>query len=265
MQAPKKQSACWLAALVTIFLPFYARAQQSAIGLDQIISRMEQTRLRPRNAPPFQLTREYRMYHADEAKPASEVKAEISVMPPNQRDYKIVEAKGNDRGEKVVRKILEHESEAEKDSTPPSAIIRENYDFQLLGRENLQGTPCYVLKLQPKRKDSALIDGRAWVDANSFEILKIQGEMSKSPSWWIKDVNVTVLFGELNGVWTQLSTDAVANVRIAGKYTVTERATGLQVIDSVAANHHLRKTPNRTHPESLPAAVLYNGGVLVAR
>jgi Outer membrane lipoprotein-sorting protein len=253
-----------MVALAAAILPLAALAEQPA-GLDQIISKMEQARLSSKNTVPFQVTREYRMYHGDEAKPTSEVKAEINVMPTNARDYRILESKGNDRGEKVVRKILDHESEAEKDPTPPSAIIRENYDFQLLGEENFQGARCYVLKLQPKRKDPALVEGRAWVDSNSFLVRKVEGEMSKSPSWWVKDVKLTVLFGELNGIWTQTATDAIANLHVLGKYTVSGRSTNLQPAMSVGANYRQKKIPIRARHTGLPATVIYNGGVLVAR
>jgi hypothetical protein len=231
--------------------------------LKQIVSRMEAARLLAKETEPFQLTREYRMFHGDEAQPASEVKAEINVVPPHERDYKIIESRGSDRGEKVVRKILDHEAEAEKSSPPPTAVVHDNYDFGFEGEQNFQGARCYILSLHPKRKDPSLIDGRAWVDASTFLIRKVEGVMSKSPSWWVKDVTLTVVFGEIGGVWTQTNTSAIANVRIIGKYTVTGNATNLQPASADAANRPPRKLPTRTRPHA-PTAVLYPG-VLMTR
>jgi len=214
---------------------------QHVPDLNQIVSRMEEARLRAKQTEPFLLTREYRMFHGNDSWPTSEVKAEINVVPPTERDYKIVSSKGNDRGEKVVRKILDHEAEAEKSTPPPTAVVHQNYDFALEGEASFQGARCYVLSLKPKRKDPALVEGRAWVDANTFLIRKIEGQMSKSPSWWVKDVQLTVLFGEIGGVWTQLSSDAVADVRILGRYSVTGRATDLQTATTAAANRPPKK------------------------
>ena len=260
----------WLAAaaIVTTLLPLGLRAQSvttASPSLDEIVTRMEQARSKTKASVAFQLTREYKMFHGDDAKPASQVKAEINFLPPHERDYKILEAKGNDRGEKVVRKILDHESEAEKSEVPPTAIVRQNYNFQLVGEESFQGTRCYVLNLDPKHKDPALIEGRAWVDANTFLIRKVEGRMSKSPSWWVKGVQLTVLFGEINGIWTQLSTQAIADVKVIGRYTVDSRATSLQTAESLAANVRPKKVLPRARRSGVPAEVVYNTGVLVAR
>lgn len=231
MRAVKQQFALLIALLTGSALA------QQAPNLTQIVSHMEEARIRAKQTEPFLLTREYRMFHGDDARPTSEVKAEISVVPPAERDYKIVSSKGSDRGEKVVRKILDHEAAAEKSTPPPTAIVHQNYDFGFEGEARFQGARCYVLLLKPRRKDPALIEGHAWVDANTYLIRKIEGRMSKSPSWWVKDVQLTVLFGEIGGIWTQLSSDAVANVRILGRYYVTGKATNLQTATTAARNH----------------------------
>ncbi len=230
-------------------------AQPAKFDLNQILTRMEQARVLAKQTGPFVLTREYRMYHGDDSNPTSEVKAQISVMPPNRRDFKIVEAKGNSRGETVVRKILEHEARDEKADPPPGAIIRENYNFTYLGEEQFQGIPCYVLALHPKREATSLIEGKAWVDANSFLVRKIEGSLSKSPSWWVRGVWVNVEFGEVGGVWMQTSTDATADVRLLGKYTVDGWATGVQAEPALASQMGPRHFKKR-HGRGVPAEVV---------
>lgn len=236
-------------------------AEQPAMpDLNQIVSNMEAARLRTKQTEPFLLTREYRLYHGEDANPTSEVKAEINVVPPHDREYKIVESRGSDRGEKIVRKILEHEADAEKSSPPPTAVVHQNYTFGFEGEADFQGHRCYVLSLHPKRKEPTLVEGRAWVDTKTFLIRKIEGEMSKSPSWWVKEVKLVILFGEIGGVWTQTSTNAVADVRIVGKYTVSGRATNLQTSTALAENKLAKKLPVRTR-RRVPA-VIYPGVVV---
>jgi hypothetical protein len=211
-------------------------AQNQQLTLTQIVDRMEQARLRNKQTPPFLLTRQYRLFQGDTQTPTSEVKAQISVVPPSERDYKILESQGNDRGEKVVRKILEHEAAAEKLNPSPTAIVNVNYEFSDGGREVFEGVNCYLLKLKPRREESSLVEGRAWVDPNTFAIRKIEGRLAKSPSWWVKDVALVVNFGEIGGLWMQTTSRAVAEVRVIGKYTVQGRALDVQTATSDAAN-----------------------------
>lgn len=258
------QRSIWL-ALAAIFvstLPIIAHSQSKPVAraeaehltVDQVVTRMEEARLRNKQTPPFLLTREYQMFHGDEAKPASQVKAQINVVPPSERDYKIIESEGNDRGEKVVRKILEHEAAAEKAHPSPTAVTRENYDFTDQGHEMFEGVNCYVLGLKPKREEPSLVDGRAWVDPNTFAVRKIEGKMAKSPSWWVKDVDVVVNFGEIGGLWMQTASHAVADVRVIGRYTVLSRALDVQTASAEAVNLPPKKLEHR---HNLPAAFVY--------
>lgn len=266
MAALKLQFALLAFLALSITLPLHSRAQQSAtkaLSVDEIVSRMEAARIQIKPTGPFLLQREYRMYRGEDSNPVSRVRAEINVVPPRERDYRIVESKGNGRGEKVVRKILDHEVEAEKSTPPPTAIIRDNYDFELLGQDTFQGSRCHLVRLKPRRKNSALVDGRAWIDSNTFLVRKIEGQLSKSPSWWVKDVNLTVLFGEVGGIWMQTATNAVADVRLAGRYTVSGWATGVRTSSAVASRQTSQKKVRRR--VSAPAAAVYNTGVLVSR
>ncbi len=255
----------WLlmAALIVATLPIVAHSQQKAIRaegqtptLDEIVTRMEAARIRNKVTPAFQLTREYKMFHGDDRSPASDVKAEINVVPPSQRDFRIIDSRGNDRGEKVVRKILEHEANAEKSNPSPTGVTRDNYEFSLAGREVYQGMNCYILNLKPKRQEPSLVEGRAWVDPETFAVRKIEGKMAKSPSWWVKNVNVVINFGDMSGIWMQTASQAVAEVRIVGKYTVEGRALDVQTASSLASTRAVQDKLFIRH-SGIPAAFVY--------
>jgi hypothetical protein len=95
----------------------------------------------------------------------------------------------------------------------------------------LDGRPCYLLELKPKRKEKDLIVGKAWVDKNSFSVLRIEGDTAKPPSWWLKSVHITLAFGELGGNWLQTSMEAVADVRFFGSHTLTSRILDYRAAD----------------------------------
>lgn len=75
----------------------------------------------------------------------------------------------------------------------------------------------------PKRKEKGLLLGDIWVDAKTYRVRQIVGVPLKSPSFWIKDISITVQFADVNGMWIFVSVDAIATVRFLGVFTLTGR------------------------------------------
>ncbi len=184
----------------------------------------------------YQVIREYRLFGAKDSKANSEVIAEVNFRPPARGDYRIQQSSGSDRGVQVVRRLLDHEAEgASQNSKARTALNRDNYDFSYVGEAMLGGQSCYVVELKPKRREKELIAGQAWVDEHSFLVHQIEGELAKSPSWWIKNVRVRLGFDDRGGTWMQTDMEAVADVRIAGPHTLTSRIVDYRTADQVAS------------------------------
>jgi hypothetical protein len=184
----------------------------------QSLERAEQQN--PARYRPHEVSRQYKGFRADDQRPTSEVAAQISFSPPNRKSFKITQASGNPRGERIVRALLEQETEPAREGNNRD-ITRANYDFVFLRQENFGLTPEYVLHIIPKRKQRGLILGQIWVDEKTFRIRRIQGVPAKSPSIWISDSYITVQFADVNGMWLSVSLDAIATVRLMGRYTLT--------------------------------------------
>ena len=188
--------------------------------LKLILQRLEDVQHQdPAQSRPYEVTREYKVFRGDDKQPTSEVMAQINFVPPDIKTYKITQARGNSRGEKIVRELLDRETESAKKGHG-SEISRMNYDFVFLRQENFSVVPEYVLWIVPKRKDKYLLRGQIWVDASTFHIRRIEGVPAKSPSFWIKDIHITLQFAQLGGMWVPVSFDAIATVRFLGQYTL---------------------------------------------
>jgi len=197
-------------------------ASSQTMPLEAIVQSMQiaQATIRPQAS--YQVIREYRLFGAKDSKANSEVVAEVNFMPPASKDYRIQRYSGSSRGRELVRSILDHEVEAASGhNRDSSAISRENYGFNYMGEAILDGQPCYLLGLKPKRKEKDLISGEVWVDKHSFFVRQIEGEVAKTPSWWLKQVRVKLVFADLEGIWVQTSMEAIADVRIVGAHTLT--------------------------------------------
>lgn len=222
--------------------------QQSTPDLKSIVQHVEQAAQENRERyRPYIITRDYRMYagKGDQQKPNSEVLADVSFIPPSTKDFKILETKGSSRGETVVSHILENEQKAAATGQAPGAVSSQNYNFTLLGEEVLDQRPCYVLGLEPKRKDSNVIVGRAWVEKDNYLVKRVQGHLAKMPSWWVKSVELTLDFSDVSGMRLQTSTQASADVRIFGLHTLAENAVKIRTESTVAQTIPQRHTARR--------------------
>jgi hypothetical protein len=188
--------------------------------LNRILQRLEDVQHQdPAQSRPYEVTREYKVFRGDDKQPTSEVMAQINFVPPDIKTYKITQVRGNSRGEKIVRELLDRETESARKGRG-SEINRTNYDFVFLRHENLGVVPEYVLRIVPKRKDKYLLRGQIWVDASTFRIRRVEGVPAKSPSFWIKGIHITLQFAQLGGMWVPVSFDAIATVRFLGRYTL---------------------------------------------
>ena len=192
------------------------------VPLKRIVDGLEQTQAGVRSPVPYQIVREYRLSGSKDSRSDSEVVAEVDFKPPNTKDYTIEKSSGSGRGLQVVRRLLDHEVAAAINQGR-TGLTRENYDFSYRGQTTLDGQLCYILELTPKRKEADLIKGQVWVDDHSFVVHRIEGELAKSPSWWLSRVGVKLTFSEMGGAWLQTGMEATADVRIAGRHTLTSR------------------------------------------
>jgi len=238
-------------AVLGVFFHWQAVAQDRSesvvLPASSIIERMEraQSELRPQFS--YQLIREYRLFGANSSSADSQVTAEVNFKPPTSKDYKIQKTSGSKRGEQIVRRLLDHDVEVSSNrSQARTAITRENYEFSYAGASVLDGQQCYLMELKPKRKEKDLIVGKAWVDKQSFLIRRIEGEIAKPPSWWLKQVRINLSFADLEGTWLQTTMKAVADVRIFGPHTLTSRIVDYRGTDVVAATQtRIRSTDRR--------------------
>src|SRR5271165_7135151 len=75
----------------------------------------------------------------------------------------------------IIRRMIDAEREAsDKAEHEQTRIIPQNYDFRLLGTDEMEGRPSYVLEISPKTKNQFMIRGRIWVDAVDFAITRLE-------------------------------------------------------------------------------------------
>lgn len=217
-----------------------AQQVQAPLSVDAIVEKMESAMDSNRvRIPAHTVRREYKMFgNAGEGK-SSRVMADVEFLPPETRNYRILEGSG--RAEGVVKKILENEREGAK-RQEITEFSRKNYQFALAGEAYLDGVLHYVLEATPLRKEKYLLQGRIWVDKQSYLVRRVVGTPTKNPSWWVKQLEITLEFRRVGDIWVQYSTDAVADLRLFGRHYMKARDVEFRPHASVAKKQRRRVT-----------------------
>lgn len=71
--------------------------------------------------------------------------------------------------------------------------------------------------MNPVKKSEGLVDGSLFVDPDSGLVTKIQGRLLKSPSFWLRDVDVTWKFAHVGGHVVPIEMSSTGRVRIFGR------------------------------------------------
>ncbi len=247
MMTPAITTSLLKIAGLTSLLCCFAIAQQNAgtasPTLESVVQGMERSQSEVRQQTAYQVIREYNLSGMKSSGANASVVAQVDFNPPAGKDYSIQTWSGSARGKQVVQRVLDHEMQASKGNQSRTALTRDNYDFTLMSDTILNGRPCYVLGLKPKRKEKDLVSGTAWVDKSSFLILHLEGETAATPSWWLKSVRIKLSFGDVSGTWLQTSMEAISDVRLLGLHTLSSRILDYRGSDISAS---IKLAPTRT-------------------
>jgi len=122
----------------------------------------------------------------------------------------------------VLHKMLESEMEVSRPEMRASArLIPKNYDFALVGTELVADRTAYVLEIRPKRNEHYLFEGRIWVDAEDYALVRAEGKPAKKPSFWTKSIHFVQVYQKCGPVWFPLSTQSVTEARLLGTTDVS--------------------------------------------
>jgi hypothetical protein len=188
---------------------------------EQIVQKLVQMNLeRAQALLAYQSTRVYRLeYKGIFGGRAAEMVVNVKYQAPETKEFEIVSAKGSKQLiDRVFKKLLQGEKEAfQIENQKRIAMNQENYEFTLIGYEEQgPGGPFYVLSVKPKTKNKYLFQGRIWVDADQFAVVRLEAEPAKNPSFWIKDTDIETLYVNVNDFWLPAYNHSVTAVRLGG-------------------------------------------------
>ena len=148
---------------VLCFLALYAvsAAQQGSslrsagnTTAQQIVARMaENNRKRQQELQSYTSQREYHLlYTGFPGRREADLVVRVKYEAPDNKDFTVISQSGSHWiVNQVFKRILETEKKAaDERSRASTALTEDNYEFSLLGQEDVDGRPAYVLQVEPK-------------------------------------------------------------------------------------------------------------------
>lgn len=117
----------------------------------------------------------------------------------------------------MLRPWLDREKKMWAAGDPERAsLTHENYSFADKG---LTPDGLAWVAVKSRRKDMLLVDGSIYVNAADGDLVRIEGRLTKSPSFWTRRVEVVRHYQRINGIHVPVAIESIANVLIAGRST----------------------------------------------
>ncbi len=197
-------------------------APMSLTGDDIIAKMLERNRLRNEKLQRYSAVRTYVIRNL-EGKLAAQAVVRVDYEAPDKKTFN----KTSEKGSGIVRHLVfdrliqsEGETSAGREHHN-SAITAANYTFLLEGEEEVGPYHCFVLEATPKRKDKYLFEGKIWIDAGDFAVVKIAGHPAKKPSFWINRADFVRQYQRIDGFWLPYRDETSVEVKLYGRRVFT--------------------------------------------
>jgi hypothetical protein len=128
--------------------------------------------------------------------------------------YEIVSERGSDTARcRVLRPMLAREQELTNNGDGrKSELTADNYEFTEAGRDS---DGAHVVQIKPRRQDVTLVEGRAVLN-DGGDLVRVEGKLSKNPSFWTSLVNIVRHYARIGGVRVPIATETTAKVKFVG-------------------------------------------------
>ena len=163
---------------------------------------------------------------------------------PGRMTFEIVGEGGSDYvRHKILRKMLMSEQELIADGKRLRASLEsKNYAFADGG---VTDTGFQRVLLMPAKVSDGIVNGSLLLDPASRLLTRIEGRLVKSPSFWLRDVDVTWKFAQIGGHLVPIEMTSTGRVRMFGRSNF-RMTYDYATIDGRPANAHERGDTRRT-------------------
>jgi hypothetical protein len=195
---------------------------QGMTGDELFAKLLEHNRIRDERLREYTTVRTYEVTN-DRGKSYAREVVRVAYQAPDHKSFQTESEEGSAMVRKMVlNRLIESESETSSGRAHhDSAIKPANYEFNLLGEQDVGSYHCLLVEATPKRKDKYLFEGKIWIDAQDYAIVRIAGQPAKSPSFWITRADFVRQYQKIGEFWVPAQDETFVRMRMAGKKILT--------------------------------------------
>lgn len=116
----------------------------------------------------------------------------------------------------IVRLLQSEVDHVHRREQSLTAIDSSNYKFSYKGASQVNGTAVHVFDVKPRHKRVGLFKGKIYVDSSSGRLLRAEGRIVKSPSFFIKKIDFVQDYATVDGFTLLSHIHSEAQTRVIG-------------------------------------------------
>lgn len=145
-----------------------------------------------------------------------------SFLAPHSLNYKPVNFTGDSFVKtSVIGRILQSEVDyVSRGDNSQTALTPANYKFVYKGLQEINGHLAHVYQVKPRKKRAGLFKGHMYLDAHTGALVRSEGTIARSPSFFVRNIEFVQDYGELAGYTVPSHLHSKAQARIVGRTVV---------------------------------------------
>jgi hypothetical protein len=121
----------------------------------------------------------------------------------------------------VITRLLQSEVDhVKQDDGALTALSNQNYKFSYKGSSEVNGRLVHVFQLKPRKKRPGLFKGRMYLDAHTGSLVRIEGSVVKSPSFFVKKIDFVQDYEDVGNFTFPTHIHSNALARVIGRTVV---------------------------------------------
>jgi hypothetical protein len=147
----------------------------------------------------------------------------------------------------IIRLLQSEVDHLKQDDKNLTAISDANYKFSYKGTTGINGRVAHTYQVKPRKKRASLFKGRIFLDAYTGSLVRAEGAVVKSPSFFVKHIEFVQDYTDVGEFTFPVHVHSDARARVIGRTVVDIYHRDYQPVPATMQAH---QTPS---PSSLPA------------
>ncbi|HZQ69534.1 MAG TPA: hypothetical protein VFA68_13515 [Terriglobales bacterium] len=118
----------------------------------------------------------------------------------------------------IITRLLQSEVDhLQKDDTSLTALNSSNYKFSYKGKTQVGSQLVHVYQVKPRKKRVGLFKGRIYLSSQTGSLVRAEGTLVKSPSFFIKKIDFVQDYCDFNSFTFPVHIHSEAATRLIGR------------------------------------------------